>query len=349
MPEFSESTFSALESVIATWNAHVNTAFSDISPRLESVQNQLTTLVESLRLKRTISPLLILARLQLDAVVQSPQERLSKFNAMRRQVISLEGKLERFVDVIVELDTHLQNTMDLGVQLQDALNFLHSNTAPDISPQESRVVSTSVLGKQLKTLQEEVERFYEQFAVLRCLDNEEGIQHVTENAVFPDLQEVVKDVAGAASIQGEDLTPTGHRIGDILSLRQQRVTPDQLEKALLRQRQMRRRPIGAILRDMGCITERHVAQALAEQMGLPYLSPEQFRFSMATIQVISELLARRHTCIPIDKDAETLTVAMANPLDLIALDDLRLVTQRDIRPVIACESDIKSALDTYYD
>ncbi len=348
MPEFSESTFSALESVIATWNAHVNTAFSDISPRLESVQNQLTTLIESLRLKRTISPLLILARLQLDAVVQSPQERLSKFKTMRRQVISLEDKLKRFVDVIVELDTHLQNTMDLGVQLQDALNFLHSNTAPDISRQESRVVSTSALGKQLKTLQEEVERFYEQFAMLQCLDSEEEIPHETESAVFSDSQKNAQDATEVAAMQEEGLTPTGHRIGDIL-LRQQRVTPDQLEMALRRQRQIRRCPIGAILREMGCITERHVAQALAEQMELPYLSPDQFRFSMTTVQLISELLARRYICIPIDKDAETLTVAMANPLDLIALDDLRLVTQRDIRPVIACESDIKSALDTYYD
>jgi type IV pilus assembly protein PilB len=136
------------------------------------------------------------------------------------------------------------------------------------------------------------------------------------------------------------------RLGEILIARGQ-ITPEQLEEALELQKQSGEL-IGQILIKLGYVTENEVLHALGEQLGLPVVTiTDQSVDPVALGQVPSEF-AMRHQLIPLRSEDHTITVAMANPLDVQPLDDLRLVTGCEIKPAIASPSEIKRAIEQFY-
>jgi type II secretion system protein E len=136
------------------------------------------------------------------------------------------------------------------------------------------------------------------------------------------------------------------RLGEILIARGQ-ITPEQLEEALELQKQSGEL-IGQILIRLGYVTENEVLHALGEQLGLPVVTiTDQSVDPVALGQVPSEF-AMRHQLIPLRSEDHTITVAMANPLDVQPLDDLRLVTGCEIKPAIASPSEIKRAIEQFY-
>ncbi|MGC8834559.1 MAG: type II secretion system ATPase GspE [Armatimonadota bacterium] len=136
------------------------------------------------------------------------------------------------------------------------------------------------------------------------------------------------------------------RLGEILIARGQ-ITPEQLEEALELQKQSGEL-IGQILIKLGYVTEHEVLHALGEQLGLPVVTiTDQSVDPVALGQVPSEF-AMRHQLIPLRSEDHTITVAMANPLDVQPLDDLRLVTGCEIKPAIASPSEIKRAIEQFY-
>ncbi|HHU79114.1 MAG TPA: Flp pilus assembly complex ATPase component TadA [Clostridiales bacterium] len=135
-------------------------------------------------------------------------------------------------------------------------------------------------------------------------------------------------------------------LGEIL-LESGIITSSQLEEALIKQKTSGKR-LGEILIAEGIINEKQLIEALEYQLKIPY-----FDFTTESIQpeiprLISESLARRHMLIPISREGKQLTVAMVDPLNLYAIDDVNIATGLQVKPALALRSHIESAIDRYY-
>jgi len=138
-------------------------------------------------------------------------------------------------------------------------------------------------------------------------------------------------------------TATAQRLGRIL-VGSGVISDEQLSEALTA---MDGRSLSAALDQLGFATETKVAQVIAERMGLPYVDLAMYDIDPTAAMAISADLARRYVALPVKLEDEDLVVAMADPANIFALDDLRIVTRREIRPVVASESDILAALDRF--
>ncbi len=140
----------------------------------------------------------------------------------------------------------------------------------------------------------------------------------------------------------------GQTFGEIF-VRCGMVSEDQLHSALEKQRQLgSQEQIGEQLVSMGLITERDRVRALGEQWGVPYVELSDQERPAHVVTAISQELARRYKVIPIAADGGRLTLAMKNPLDIFAIDEIRLITGKDVEPVIATEEDIILAIGNSY-
>jgi len=137
------------------------------------------------------------------------------------------------------------------------------------------------------------------------------------------------------------------RLGDIL-VKNEIITEDQLFKALDLQKGTGQK-LGSILITQGWLTDEHLFKVLEEQYQIPYLDINNIYIDAKVPKLISESLARKHMSIPIKLEKNKLTVAMVDPLDMIAKDDIRLITGLDLDVVISAQADIAKAINRYYD
>jgi type IV pilus assembly protein PilB len=164
-----------------------------------------------------------------------------------------------------------------------------------------------------------------------------------------------KSTAQPAPSQGEHKgTPeTGRRprartesLGQIL-LDEGVVTREQLEKAM----QMQHRSgghLGRILVEQGVVTEKQLAKALSVQWGLDVVDLSSLEIDSDVVKVIPQHIAQRHKVLAISKTRKKLRLAIADPLNVVALDDVRLVTGLEIEAVVAAEDEILAAISRYY-
>lgn len=127
------------------------------------------------------------------------------------------------------------------------------------------------------------------------------------------------------------------------------VTREQLEDALRRQNEKggKKGLLGRTLVELGYCTEEDIARVMARRFGVPYVSLESYPFDGAAASLISTEAARRYRALPISFDKGQLVVAMMNPRDIIAIDDLRILTGLDIQPVVAPDSDLEAAIERF--
>jgi len=126
------------------------------------------------------------------------------------------------------------------------------------------------------------------------------------------------------------------------------LSQEQLEQALIEQQEHPQRRLGAILMDMGHAEAEVIAQVLACQLKLPFVHLERDVPEETAVRLVSSRLARHHRCIPVRMEDETVILAMSNPLDLIAIEDIELATSRRVDPVVAAEPDIAKAIEWFY-
>ncbi|HEV2440279.1 MAG TPA: GspE/PulE family protein [bacterium] len=124
------------------------------------------------------------------------------------------------------------------------------------------------------------------------------------------------------------------------------VTPDQLAKALERQRQTGER-LGRALIALG-VREEQIAATLARQLGIPLVNIHQQGVDPAAAALLPETLARKYTVVPVKRNGSRLTLAMADPLDVVALDDVSIATGFGVSPVITTVTEIKAAIERVY-
>jgi type IV pilus assembly protein PilB len=125
------------------------------------------------------------------------------------------------------------------------------------------------------------------------------------------------------------------------------IKEEQLKRALEEQKRKGGK-IGEILVDLGVINEHNLATFLGRQLHLPFIEIEKQLIDSAVVQLIPADMARRLTAIPLYRDKEALVVAMADPLNIFGLDDVKRASGREIRQVVATRSDIQRAVDRYY-
>jgi type IV pilus assembly protein PilB len=120
------------------------------------------------------------------------------------------------------------------------------------------------------------------------------------------------------------------------------ITQEQLDVALADPTD---RSLCAVLVEQGVADETTMARAIAENMGLAFVDLQAIDIDMTAQTMLSLDLARRHMCLPIKIQDDELVVAMSDPANIFAIDDVRIVTGYDIRPVVAAENDLIQAID----
>jgi type IV pilus assembly protein PilB len=125
------------------------------------------------------------------------------------------------------------------------------------------------------------------------------------------------------------------------------ITPDQLRKATQEQKQKGERLEQTLVR-LGYATEELVLQVLADYFDLPFVDLDTYLIDEKVVRMIPEEMARRHTLIPLFKIGETVTVAMANPLNIHAVDEVKNKVKSDVEMAISTEVKIIKAIDQHY-
>lgn len=140
------------------------------------------------------------------------------------------------------------------------------------------------------------------------------------------------------------------RLGEFL-VKEGLLTPDQLEKAISVQRQEGGR-LGEIIVKLNLIKEDQMVAVLGKQLNIPYFSFGTGMLKPAADQELDTLIpqefAIKHSVLPLSRTLKSLTIAMADPLDLILIDNLRKLTSCEINLVIATKSDIQRAIEDFY-
>jgi len=136
------------------------------------------------------------------------------------------------------------------------------------------------------------------------------------------------------------------RIGDIL-LERGVITHAQLQTALAQQKQ-HGGLLGQIFIELGLVTEQEVALALTAQYGFPFLPLDNYEIEEGVTKLIPEHVARQYCLIPVDQIGNALTVAMADPSNVQAVDDVEMLTSCVVQTFVSTPSDIRKAIDRYY-
>ncbi|HEX6124225.1 MAG TPA: ATPase, T2SS/T4P/T4SS family, partial [Pyrinomonadaceae bacterium] len=136
------------------------------------------------------------------------------------------------------------------------------------------------------------------------------------------------------------------KLGEIL-VRENLVTPQQLREALDYQRTSGGR-LGANLVKLGIISDDVITSVLSRQYGVPAINIDLFQIDADVVKLISQEVALKYTVLPISKVGATLTLAMADPTNVFATDDIKFMTGLNVEPVIASETSIQMAIGKYY-
>ncbi len=125
------------------------------------------------------------------------------------------------------------------------------------------------------------------------------------------------------------------------------ISQHQLEKTLSLQKE-RGGLIGELLVEMGFAKEEDICQALTVQYGFPYLPLNNYEISPEIAHIIPARVARQYLLIPVDKIGNNLTLAMSNPLNVQAVEDVELLSGCNAQLFVSTSSDVKKAIEKYY-
>jgi type IV pilus assembly protein PilB len=139
---------------------------------------------------------------------------------------------------------------------------------------------------------------------------------------------------------------TPDKLGDIL-VREGLITQEQLRKALQEQKSSGMR-LGYTLVKLGFIEETEVTKMLARQYRMPAVDLSRFEVDPKILKLIPPDIATKHVVLPLKREGRTLTVAIADPNNVAAIEDIKFITRCDVFPVIAGEYTLRNAIDRYY-
>ena len=136
------------------------------------------------------------------------------------------------------------------------------------------------------------------------------------------------------------------RIGELL-LKEKRITPDQLQEALNYQKANGGK-LGFNLAKLGFVKDEELTALLSKQYGVPSINLAQFEIDPAVIKLIPAETAQKYQIIPLSRSGATLTIAMTDPTNVFAMDDIKFMTGYNVEPVVASETAVGDAITRYY-
>jgi type IV pilus assembly protein PilB len=136
------------------------------------------------------------------------------------------------------------------------------------------------------------------------------------------------------------------RIGELL-LKEKRITPDQLQEALNYQRQNGGK-LGFNLIKLGYVKDEEITALLSKQYGVPSIALGQFEIDPGVLKLVPAETAQKYQIIPLSRSGATLTIAMTDPTNVFAMDDIKFMTGYNVEPVVASETGVIEAIQTYY-
>ncbi len=306
-----------LEMAIREWRGQVTEAFAELLHTVTKIRRQAEVAAEVAGLE--------------DHLRQAREQR----DEMRAQLAAAAKKLEAAAEV-TDLEEQLRQAHEerdrLRAQLAAATKKMEA--APEVADLEEQVRRArqghDQLRAQLALANQELER-------LRAVAHltAEAAPSGSAPAVYLKLK--VFDEEGKRRRMGEILVSAGL------------IDREQLEDALQTQAATPRRRLGTILVEKGYTGEDLIAQVLGSQLGLPVLrTVSEDTIEKDAVKILPGRVARQHHCIPMRATEDELVLVMANPLDLIAVDDVERATNRRVIPVVASESEIGKAIERFY-
>lgn len=344
----------SLHPAVARWNARAASAMPEMSETLASIHTQLQALAKTCADNQALLRPIAQTDPGIEATIEQLEEALADFHVeletllvqanrslkagsrLSEKLLRLRGKAASAVvpatPVTLPAPLGHQSEAEWAARVH-ALEL--ENTALRQANHDAKPKTSALpleVQEELVRLREEVEQLREAAAASPEVDIPElpSLQGL-------DLQELALDEQGKRRPLGMILVRSGV------------ISQDQLETALREQRSSWHRHIGAILIDLGFADEISIARALAAQTKLPFVRLGNERIDRAAVALLSRQMAHHHSSIPIREELGKLVVAMANPLDLVALEDIQIATNRPLSPVVASVSDLRSALREFYD
>ncbi|MCK5912324.1 MAG: type II secretion system protein GspE, partial [Desulfuromusa sp.] len=137
------------------------------------------------------------------------------------------------------------------------------------------------------------------------------------------------------------------RLGELL-VRNQMISDSQLANAISEQKKEGTR-LGAALVKLGYVQEHDLASFLSKHYGVPSIDLAEFDIDPAVVALVPAEVAQKYQLIPVNRAGATLIVAMADPSNIFAIDDIKFMTGFNVEVVVAAEAAIKAAIDKFYD
>ena len=136
------------------------------------------------------------------------------------------------------------------------------------------------------------------------------------------------------------------RIGELL-LKEKLISPEQLQQALSQQKSNGGK-LGYNLVKMGFVKDEQITALLSKQYGVPSINLAQFKIDPTIVKLVPTETARKYQIIPLSRSGSTLTIAMTDPTNVFAMDDIKFMTGYTVEPVVASEVAITDAIEKYY-
>ena len=136
------------------------------------------------------------------------------------------------------------------------------------------------------------------------------------------------------------------RIGELL-LKERRITPAQLQEALTYQKTSGGK-LGFNLVKLGFVKDEEITALLSKQYGVPSINLAQFEIDPAIVKLIPADTAQKYQIVPLSRSGATLTIAMTDPTNVFAMDDIKFMTGYNVEPVVASETAVTEAIRRYY-
>ncbi|MCU1384922.1 MAG: type pilus assembly ATPase PilB [Acidobacteria bacterium] len=136
------------------------------------------------------------------------------------------------------------------------------------------------------------------------------------------------------------------RIGELL-LKEKLISPEQLQQALTQQKSNGGK-LGYNLVKMGFVKDEQITALLSKQYGVPAINLAQFKIDLTIVKLVPTETARKYQIIPLSRSGSTLTIAMTDPTNVFAMDDIKFMTGYTVEPVVASEVAITDAIEKYY-
>lgn len=243
----------------------------------------------------------------------------AELQELRKQVNLVPELTERVKDLKQRLEEESARAKDIEEELAEELGKgtkaqLAEQMTAALKDRESAQAQVKELKKQLSEAQ-------------NSIDASDAEKKTARKTTFPEAR---------------------RRMGELL-VEAEVISAGELERALFyQQEQESNKHLGQILVDLGYTDEETIAQAVAHQSKLEFMHLDEQSIDEATAHLINGRLAKMHSCIPVREENGRLLVAMENPLDLIAIEDVERATELPVDPVVAPVSDIQSSIDYVY-